>query len=177
MCCLVHLSWPLSPVGVKSFLNLPAPQRFYASTSQYCHPLSDNEDSLGPLGDHRLSTGHKLVKNVITFFGEIPASWFERWTKTTRRKRLPASVQGCWVRSEAAATSQQYKSTKMLFSLTWKAGGVGGVTPLWWVLRLMDYWKQPFSYLKEIHRVNSQRHTVKMWVWERQEQEQAKNPL
>lgn len=69
--------------------NLSAPERLYASTSQHCHPLSDKEDSMGPLGNHSLSTRHELRKNVISFLGEIPVTWCERWTKKTRRTRVP----------------------------------------------------------------------------------------
>lgn len=69
--------------------NLSAPERLYASASQHCHPLSDKEDSMEPLGNHSLSTGHELRENVISFLGEIPVTWCERWTKKTRRTRVP----------------------------------------------------------------------------------------
>lgn len=82
------------------------------------------------------------------------------------RKGLPASIQG---------TKSEVKllwllcNTKMFSSLTFKAGA--GCSLKGWFSRLISYWKEAFSSIKEIHRVNSQRCIVKEWLWERSEQD------
>lgn len=81
-------------------------------------------------------------------------TWRERWKKKIQENQGYLSIQDWWVGSEAAVPSQQER-TEMLSSVPSETVDKWGITPLWWFLRLIDFWNQSFFYLKEIHRVNS----------------------